>query len=86
MSATQGKGIGSMSLQYQDTAAEAAASAAKTVMYTGAGSAIFFGLRAEEFAAIVGAIVAVAGFLLTWYYKHQHLKLARARIEAQDED
>ena len=49
--------------------------------YTASGSAVIFGLSAHEFAAIAGVCVALLTFVLNWYYKHQHLKLARERLE-----
>lgn len=39
--------------------------------YGGAGGALIFGLNANEFAAIAGVIIALAGFLVNWYYKHK---------------
>lgn len=48
--------------------------------YAASGTAVFFGLTANEVAAIVGAAVAVLTFLLNWYYKHQHLKAIERRM------
>lgn len=57
-------------------------SAATTaVTYTASGTAIIFGLSAHEFAAISGVCIALLTFALNWYYKQQHLKLARERAE-----
>lgn len=39
--------------------------------YGGAGGAVFFGLSANEFAAIAGVCIALAGFFVNWYYKHK---------------
>lgn len=51
------------------------------VAATGSGTAIAFGLTANECAAIVGAAVAVIGLIaniaVVTYFKMQHLKLAR---------
>lgn len=58
------------------SAREAATSAAT---YTSAGGAIAFGLTANEIAAYIGAAVAVLTFALNWWYRHQHLKLAKAK-------
>lgn len=53
--------------------------------YSGAGSAVYFGLTANEIAALGGLAVAVVAalgnLLLTWHFKSQHLQLARARAE-----
>ena len=58
---------------------QSAATSAAT--YTASGSAVIFGLTANEFAAISGVCIALLTFALNWYYKHQHLKLARERLE-----
>jgi hypothetical protein len=49
----------------------------------------YFGLSASEWTlvfAAVGAVVAVAGFFVSWYYKAQALKLARQRMLSALED
>ena len=57
-------------------------SAATTaVAYTASGSAVIFGLSANEFAAVLGACVALLTFALNWYYKHQQLKLIIERLK-----
>lgn len=54
--------------------------------YGGSAVAAYFGtFTAQEWAAVVGAMVAVCGFVMSWYYKHQHLKLARAKAKADPE-
>lgn len=45
----------------------------------GAGTAGAGWLTASEFAAIVGALVAIAGLIITWYYKRK----ANQRLEAE---
>ena len=59
--------------------AQSAATTAAT--YTASGSAVIFGVSANEFAAVAGVCVALLTFALNWYYKHQHLLLARERLE-----
>ena len=48
-------------------------------MYGGSGAAIIFGLTAQEFAALLGAAVAVIGLIvnvsLNWYYHHRRFQL-----------
>ena len=57
-------------------------SAATTaVAYTASGSAVIFGLTANEFAAISGVCIALLTFGLNWYYKHQQLKLMYERLK-----
>jgi hypothetical protein len=61
--------------------------AAQTATYGGSAGAVFFGLSANEFAAIAGVLIGVLGLILqaaiTIYFKHQHLALARAAAEAK---
>ena len=49
--------------------------------YTASGSAVIFGLSANEFAAVSGVCVALLTFALNWYYKHQQLKLMIERLK-----
>jgi len=64
----------------QNTAEAASALATKAssiATYGGAGSAIFFGLTANEFGALCGVVIGFVGLVANIYFKHQHLKLAR---------
>lgn len=54
---------------------------ASAITYSAAGSAIFLGLTANEVAAIIAAVVAISTFLVNWYYRHRHFKLAAATVE-----
>ena len=58
---------------------QSAATTAAT--YTASGSAVIFGLSANEFAAVSGVCVALLTFALNWYYKHQQLKLMIERLK-----
>ena len=49
--------------------------------YAASGSAVIFGLSANEFAAVAGVCIALLTFALNWYYKAQHLRLVRERYE-----
>jgi hypothetical protein len=60
--------------------------AATTATYGGAGSAIFGGLTANEFAAVAGVVIGVIGLLVNWYYKAQHLALARKNHQPDADD
>lgn len=52
-----------------------------TVTYTASGSAVIFGISANEFAAIAGVCIALLTFGLNWYYKHQQIKLICERLK-----
>lgn len=47
---------------------------AAAATYVASGSAVLFGLSATDFAALVGAGVAVLTFVVNWYYKHRAYK------------
>jgi hypothetical protein len=52
------------------------------VVAMGSGAVNYFGLSKDEWTLVfagVGALVAVVGFLVSWYYKHQTYKLALAK-------
>lgn len=49
--------------------------------YTASGSAVIFGLSANEFAAVAGVCIAFLTFGLNWYYKHHQLKLMIERLK-----
>ena len=48
--------------------------------YVSSGGLIIFGMNANDFAVVVGVILAIATFLLNWFYKHQHLKLIEGQV------
>ena len=56
---------------------------ATAITYSAAGSAVAFGLTANEFAAILAAFVALATFLVNWFYRHKHFKLAADQLGNQ---
>lgn len=62
------------------------AKAASVATYGGSGAAIIFGLTANEFAAISGVVIAVIGLIVNIYFKHQHLKIARASAKADESE
>ena len=55
--------------------------AATVATYVGAGGAVFFGLTANEFAAIAGVVIGIVGLLVNAWFKLQHLKIARRKAE-----
>lgn len=49
--------------------------------YGGSASAVFFGLTANEFAALGGLGIAVIGLLINIWFKYQHLKIAKKQLD-----
>ena len=64
-----------------EVASAVAAKTASVATYGGAGSAIFFGLSANEFGALCGVVIGLIGLIANIYFKHQHLKIARKEAE-----
>lgn len=63
----------------------AAGGGASKVTTAGASVGIVGWLASSEVVAIVGLAVALAGFVLNWYYKREALKLERAaRAKAEE--
>jgi len=60
-----------------EVASAVASKTASVATYGGAGSAVFFGLSANEFGALCGVIIGLVGLVANIYFKYQHLKLAR---------
>lgn len=63
---------------------DAIAAVANKVTYSGAGGAIFFGLTANEFAAIGGLCIALIGLIVQITFKimgYRELKKHHARLE-----
>jgi uncharacterized membrane protein len=59
---------------------------ATTATYGGSATAIIFGLSANEFAALGGLFIGIVGLVITTWYKHQHLKIARESSKADAEE
>lgn len=60
---------------------------AQTATYGGAGGAVFFGMTANEFAAVAGVLIGAVGLVLqaaiTIYFKRQHVKIALEAAKAK---
>ena len=52
---------------------------AAAASYVASGTAVLFGLSATEFAAFVGAAVAICTFCVNWYYKHKAFQILKGR-------
>jgi ABC-type proline/glycine betaine transport system permease subunit len=63
---------------------DAIAAVANKVTYSGAGGAVFFGMTANEFAAIGGLFIALIGLLVQVVFKvmgHIEMKKHHKRLE-----
>lgn len=60
-----------------DVASAVAAKTASVATYGGAGSAVFFGLTANEFGAICGVVIGFVGLIANIWFKYQHLEVAK---------
>jgi len=60
--------------------------ASTAATYGGSATAVFFGLTANEFAALGGLAIGVIGLLIGTWYKHQHLKIARKNQKPDPEE
>ena len=73
----------------ETAAAASAAKVAQTATYAGSGAAVFFGLTANELAAVGGLILGFVGLVantaITVYFKSRHLKLAEQQARAGDD-
>jgi hypothetical protein len=56
---------------------EVATKASSVATYGGAGSAVFFGLTANEFGAICGVVIGFVGLIANIWFKYQHLEVAK---------
>lgn len=66
---------------------DAIAAVANKVTYSGAGGAIFFGMTANEFAAIGGLCIAMIGLIVQITFKimgHLELKRHHQKIESKE--
>lgn len=56
------------------------------ITYTASGVAMIGGLTMTDWAAIIGALVAVLSFGVNLYFQRKHYHLAVAKARASDED
>ena len=59
---------------------------ANAATYGGSATAIIFGLSANEFAALGGLFIGFIGLIITTWYKHQHLKIAKENSKANKDE
>lgn len=63
-----------------------ATKAASAATYGGSATAVFFGLTANEFAALGGLCVAIIGLLVNIWFKYEHLKIAKQAMKPNSEE
>ncbi len=61
----------------------AMAASGSKVTYSGAGAAVAGGLSSNDLVAIIGLLIAAAGFVVNWYYKRKHYQLAERESAAR---
>lgn len=60
-----------------EAASAVATKASAVATYGGAGSAVFFGLSANEFGTLCGVVIGLIGLVANIYFKYQHLQVAK---------
>jgi len=60
-----------------EVASAVATKASSVATYGGAGTAVFFGLSANEFGALCGVIIGLIGLIANIYFKYQHLQVTK---------
>jgi hypothetical protein len=60
-----------------EAASVVATKASAVATYGGAGSAVFFGLSANEFGTLCGVVIGLIGLVANIYFKYQHLQVAK---------
>ena len=63
--------------------AEKAAEYGARAQYSGAGIAVASGLTLYDIGVMVGIFTAIAGLVVTWYYRHRSFKLEQLRHQAE---
>ena len=51
--------------------------------YASSGGLVIAGMSANDFGVLVGLLLAVATFLLNWYFKYKHYKLMEKQAQNQ---
>jgi hypothetical protein len=62
-----------------------AAGVASKLTLAASGGAVFFGLTANELAALGGLFIAFLSFVVTVWFKWQHLKAVRQAVASKPE-
>jgi predicted negative regulator of RcsB-dependent stress response len=67
-----------MTPEHQAAADATIAATAGKATYGGAATSIFGWFTSNEFAVLVGTVLAIAGFIVNWYYRHKEDKRQQA--------
>ncbi len=73
-----------MNTHTSEAASAVSEKAANVATYGGASTAVFFGLTANEFAAICGVVIGVIGLIANIYFKQKHLEIAKKSLDEKD--
>ncbi len=71
----------SMTPEQQTTFDATMAASGSKATYGGASASVFGWLVSNEFAVLIGILIAVAGFGVNWYYRHKEDKRQQAEHE-----
>lgn len=63
-------------MKLSEHAEQVATAVADKATLGGAGTGVVGWLMENNVVGVIGVAVALAGFLVNWYYKHKHYKLA----------
>ena len=50
--------------------------------YASSGALVIFGMTANDFAVLLGMVLAVLTFCINWYYKYKHLRLIENKVNS----
>lgn len=68
-------------MAFREQAENVAHQLATPTTWTGAGTGVIGFLTSSYFIGLVGVFIALAGFLVNWYYKHKEDKRSQAEHE-----
>lgn len=63
---------------------QVATTVADKVTITGASTGVVGWIMNNNVLGLIGVCIALAGFLVNWYYKHKHYKLAEKQAGVGD--
>ncbi len=48
--------------------------------YASSGALVIFGMTANDFAVLLGMVLAILTFGINWHYKYKHLKIIEQKV------